>query len=94
MLVTCPECSKGISSKAESCPHCGYPISHHYKAPAPSRPHAPPVQTIVNVKRGGMGCLGCLFWIVVIFVVLPAVLWTMKVKWVVDTINHAIDGVK
>lgn len=25
-LIKCPECSKEISDKAESCPHCGYPI--------------------------------------------------------------------
>lgn len=25
-LITCPECGKEISSLANSCPHCGYPI--------------------------------------------------------------------
>lgn len=25
-LIKCPECGKEISSMAESCPHCGYPI--------------------------------------------------------------------
>jgi len=23
-LIKCPECNKSISSKAETCPHCGY----------------------------------------------------------------------
>jgi excisionase family DNA binding protein len=25
-LIDCPECNQKISSKAESCPHCGYPF--------------------------------------------------------------------
>jgi hypothetical protein len=25
-LIICPECGKEISSQAESCPHCGFPI--------------------------------------------------------------------
>ena len=25
-LIRCPECNKDVSSYAESCPHCGYPI--------------------------------------------------------------------
>ncbi len=25
-LINCPECNKEISDKANSCPHCGYPI--------------------------------------------------------------------
>ena len=26
-LIHCPECNKEVSDKAQSCPHCGYPIS-------------------------------------------------------------------
>ena len=26
-LIDCPECKKEISDKANSCPHCGYPIN-------------------------------------------------------------------
>ena len=25
-LINCPECNKQISDRAESCPHCGYPL--------------------------------------------------------------------
>lgn len=25
-LINCPDCSKEISDKAKSCPHCGYPL--------------------------------------------------------------------
>ena len=28
-LIKCPECSKEISNKAQSCPHCGYPINEN-----------------------------------------------------------------
>lgn len=27
-LIKCPECGKEISDRAESCPHCGYPIAN------------------------------------------------------------------
>lgn len=27
-LINCPECNKQISDKANSCPHCGYPINN------------------------------------------------------------------
>ncbi len=30
-LIKCPECGKEISSVAESCPHCGYPIQRKIK---------------------------------------------------------------
>ena len=26
MLITCPECSRNVSDKANICPGCGYPI--------------------------------------------------------------------
>ena len=38
-IIECPECGKEISSHAENCPHCGYPINkktpvyHHSDAP-------------------------------------------------------------
>lgn len=28
-LINCPECGKGISDKADSCPNCGMPIEHN-----------------------------------------------------------------
>lgn len=30
-LINCPECNKETSDKAESCPHCGYPIENSFK---------------------------------------------------------------
>ena len=26
-LIKCPECGKDVSTSAETCPHCGYPIN-------------------------------------------------------------------
>lgn len=40
-LIKCPECNKEVSTSAQSCPNCGYPISKTFdnklkkKAPAP-----------------------------------------------------------
>jgi hypothetical protein len=28
-LISCPDCSQRVSSSAESCPNCGFPISKH-----------------------------------------------------------------
>lgn len=30
-MIKCPECGKDVSSKAEACPQCGYPIASHIK---------------------------------------------------------------
>ena len=27
-LIWCPECHNGVSTDAETCPHCGYPIKN------------------------------------------------------------------
>ena len=32
-LINCPECSKDVSDKAESCPNCAYPIMKKQKTP-------------------------------------------------------------
>ena len=33
-LIPCPECGREISTAAEVCPHCGYPIRPSTPAPA------------------------------------------------------------
>ena len=30
-LIKCPECSKEVSDKAKTCPHCGYPLTNNEK---------------------------------------------------------------
>ena len=27
MLINCPECNQRVSDRAQTCPHCGYPIA-------------------------------------------------------------------
>lgn len=37
-LITCPECSKAISTEARTCPGCGYPLAGQAAvAPSPAR---------------------------------------------------------
>lgn len=31
MLINCPECNKEVSSEADKCIHCGYPIAKYLK---------------------------------------------------------------
>lgn len=33
-LIKCPECGKDVSTAAETCPHCGFPIKNKVKEPA------------------------------------------------------------
>lgn len=37
MLVKCPECDLQVSDKAQSCPHCGYPLKYPQKRPYTSQ---------------------------------------------------------
>lgn len=39
-LVSCPECNRQVSERAEACPHCGYPLA---KA---ANPYQPPREAI------------------------------------------------
>ena len=43
-LVTCPECSKQVSSAAKQCPSCGYPLSAQSKSPTEPLPTSVSVQ--------------------------------------------------
>ncbi len=31
MIIKCPECGKDVSSEANACPFCGYPINKNRK---------------------------------------------------------------
>lgn len=37
MLVTCPECAREISDRAQTCPGCGFPIAEEMAARAAAR---------------------------------------------------------
>ena len=41
MLLSCPECSGNVSSKAPLCPHCGYPMNTRSTAYKPKRMKLP-----------------------------------------------------
>ncbi|MBJ8417841.1 zinc ribbon domain-containing protein [Acinetobacter calcoaceticus] len=32
-LISCPECSSQVSTQANSCPHCGYPLQTQRHTP-------------------------------------------------------------
>ncbi|HVS35558.1 MAG TPA: hypothetical protein VMS17_08250 [Gemmataceae bacterium] len=54
-LISCPACSREVSSMAPTCPGCGHPI-------APPLREAPPQRIVVQQPRSGAGgVLGCLF---------------------------------
>ena len=40
-LINCPECDKQISSKADNCPNCGYPIAQKKSVPDENLTQAP-----------------------------------------------------
>jgi len=35
-LIKCPDCSQGVSTNAESCPNCGFPIAKHLSSLLPN----------------------------------------------------------
>ncbi|HNQ91158.1 MAG TPA: PH domain-containing protein [Verrucomicrobiota bacterium] len=43
-LIDCPECGKQVSTAAQTCPHCGFPMAN---AAAPPEPEAEPDPTDV-----------------------------------------------
>ena len=56
-LITCPECSKSISSQADACPQCGYPM----------RPSASPRTRNVQQSDSGSGFLKVIFALAVVY---------------------------
>ena len=39
-IISCPECGKGISDKADACIHCGYPLRWYRENEAAGEPEA------------------------------------------------------
>lgn len=50
-IINCPECNKGISNKAESCPNCGFPINNKNNKIIVKQPQGCFMQTL------NIGCL-------------------------------------
>ncbi|WP_278492641.1 zinc ribbon domain-containing protein [Acinetobacter gyllenbergii] len=42
-LISCPECSRQVSTQANSCPHCGYPLQMQHNTPEPRTLQSPQV---------------------------------------------------
>ena len=39
MLIQCPECDLQVSDKANTCPHCGYPLKPDAKPKSSRKPN-------------------------------------------------------
>ncbi len=47
-LIQCPECGKDVSSAAELCIHCGYPLAKHFKREAELQPYDDDVRPLIE----------------------------------------------
>ena len=56
-LVPCPECGREISTAAEACPHCGYPIRPSTRAPAGPKCYA--CSATATTRCQSCGTLSC-----------------------------------
>lgn len=57
-LISCPECSKEISDKAQSCPNCGIPINSVF--PEISKTELNYTETVASNEAAVQGCVGCM----------------------------------
>lgn len=55
--VPCPECGREISTAAEACPHCGYPIQPSTRAPAGPKCYA--CAATATTRCQSCGALSC-----------------------------------
>lgn len=58
-LIKCPECSKEISDRAASCPHCGCPLDITSTTTQNIAPVPETIQSQEPVKKKKNGCLIC-----------------------------------
>jgi len=52
-LIACPECEKEVSDKAESCPHCGYPLAPSRVEKLPPLARRTKVLVLADAKPDG-----------------------------------------
>ncbi len=57
-LIKCPECEQDVSSEANACPHCGYPLS-------PTAHDSRPVQVIEHTRKGWKA-IRALGWLLIV----------------------------
>jgi len=65
-LVTCPDCSREVSSNAVSCPHCGAPLRNAAKPTVVAKEG-------FFLRTMNAGCLGCLGFVAFVAVLTAVV---------------------
>ena len=56
-LVNCPECSRQISTAADACPQCGYPMQA--RVPVPSGPQCYSCSAEATTRCQSCGTMSC-----------------------------------
>ncbi|MFM8223157.1 MAG: zinc ribbon domain-containing protein, partial [Planctomycetaceae bacterium] len=56
-LVNCPECSRQVSTAADACPQCGYPMQS--ASPAPVGPKCHACAAAATTRCQSCGALSC-----------------------------------
>ncbi len=65
-LINCPECSKEISDRGKSCPHCGYPLAKEsVGSPTPETSPGSPIRNEGRNKKSYF-VIGALIMIIAI----------------------------
>jgi hypothetical protein len=67
-LVNCPECERQISTAAEACPQCGYPMQARTAAAAPAGPKCYACSAAATTRCQSCGALSCALHLDSIFV--------------------------
>jgi hypothetical protein len=60
-LIPCPDCGRAVSTRAVSCPQCGYPVAAFGSVPAPRLPATPTCPgCLTEIRRSDAAfCEGC-----------------------------------
>ena len=87
-LIYCPECNQTVSSDAPACPACGYPVAGRARRRkdrkrSNRRPQQQQQTTVIH-NKGGVSCLGCFIWMVILFFILPLAFGVLKLKLITD----------
>ena len=90
-LINCPECGKQVSTAAQSCPSCGYPIAAQARPPSPpSQPQPPPNNSslLAEVQPSWWQ----FFWHFVFFwlIIPPIIAWWQRASVVLRVYNGRI----
>jgi len=69
-LINCPECGKQVSTAANTCPHCGYPVAENLpeiQAKAATSPALDPTTVLAEIRPSWWGFFWHLFffWLIV-----------------------------